>query len=217
MREFEEEIREGMQSHRAVLAEVGEVSSLDYKSMTTLLLQAVPLTPLEPEWPIHTERRRILRPLERSHAGLAWGLAPPRRLTMSGMELRGHVGSSRSPTLLAFHCTGQVAATLTVRSSCQGRDGQDKRVLEQEQVELILKYLEVCDLALEAMETDVPYLLQCKILEANGLFLEWSNVPYRRTELRWPIVVRDAGHSFTELYRDLRDRLYFAFDLELSK
>jgi hypothetical protein len=71
------------------------------------------------------------------------------------------------------------------------------------------------------MDTDVPYLIQAKVLNAHGSVFEWryrSNLrvaaPWTRGDVMdWPPYVREVGESFLEFAMHWCQHLHWAFDV----
>jgi hypothetical protein len=73
----------------------------------------------------------------------------------------------------------------------------------------------------EKKETDLPYIIRCKYLNANGTVL-WTNSqrysrttePYEKDEIIWPDHIRLVGDPLTDIAESLCKEMYNAFGLK---
>ena len=187
-------------------------------SKPTLLVQAIPLIPLESDWDIlGSNIKNILQQGGQSTHGRHFESMIRPTPTIYGIIGRD---SRKEPMWVTHvHRNGYIAAEIYIR---EGRTDATagKFILSNANCVLFSAYADLCEKLLESTETDRPYLVQCNGMNMAGVVLytnpDWNEYSdqYPRNDLVWPLQIRSVGEHFQDIADHLCGLLWNAFGYE---
>lgn len=180
----------------------------------TFLLQAMPLIPSES--PLEVLDHHFMDAVRQGAAGRFHG----RKFLESNVALRptidgirGAEGHNDPEWTTEFHRTGYLSAC--VRVPCPPEPSGCK--IPAVYCDLFSAFTQLCSVVLEQTDTDLPYVIRCKLLHAketrliiHGKWPEPSD-PYTKDEIVWPDQVRQVGEGFDAIAEDLCGLLFNAY------
>ena len=184
----------------------------------TLLVQAMPLIPLESDWNIlGGDFKDILQQGGQSSHGRH--LESMIRPTPTIYGIIGRDSREQPKWISHIHRNGYVAVEFIVREGrTEGTAG--KYILSNANCVLFADFADLCEKLLVFTETDRPYLIQCTGMNMTGVILftdetwnEYSD-PYPRNDLVWPAQIRSLGERFQDIADRLCVLLWNAFGYE---
>jgi len=181
-----------------------------------ILMQAMPLIPLEQPWEINEEVRNIVKGhkrLSRYQLGLYSDDYP--KLIIEGIQ-----GRSASPDCITeVHRNGYIFASFL--NTVRHRNESKGLYLDPVICNLYHAFCEICSELMKITNTDLPYILRCKYLGAyKTVFInahrygEDYSQPYPKDEIVWPDQIRQIGDDFMKIADVWGEQLYNAFNRE---
>lgn len=195
-----------------------DVRLYEIKEHPLILLQAIPLISLEKRWDVlDSKLESVLRGYDRqkkyrNFVNLASSIAP--KLFIDGLMGRDSREELRWKT--EIHRNGYVSTIYHIKPQ-KDLNNVNRYILDS----AICELLEACgDLINEAWSitnTDLPYLISCKYLNAKGTVLYTEagggdfSEPFERNELVWPLHFRNVSQDVLEIIEEMCTEMYNAF------
>jgi hypothetical protein len=189
---------------------------LTYSGQPFILLQAVPLVNIENPWNVFDKKvENILRDSSRNTVNSR--IFSLNTLQMPRAFIQG-IQSSDDRTnpqwLLQVHRDGYVPLYFQI-PEISTKTGIVKGLTSGYKT-LFKSYFDILEDLWQLTDTDVPYLIMCKLINARGIILSIRNpfseeIKYEREEIVWPQHFRAVGQDSELLIEDLTKELFYAF------
>jgi hypothetical protein len=182
-----------------------------------LLVQAIPLIPLETEWDVLGEAMKKIVREGGNFAGKPY-LMSRTTPTPTIYGIMGRNSNEKPKWITHVHRNGYLAAELLLMSLDNEADLSAQRCITGAYCNYFAAFGDLCERALGTTGTDRPYLLECSGLHFGGIILrhsedEWSN-PWPVGHLVLPYIIKPVGEAFSSVTDLLCDRLWNAFGFE---
>lgn len=192
------------------------------KGLPLFLLQAMPLIPHEQSWDLFSDPVLAAVRGDRREQKYEW----PNHLTDNSTPKATISGIRQTESRgerwgIEVHRNGYVSVTYWVHLALLGLGGEERKpTVDESDCSLFLAFGDLCEELLEATNSESPYLLSCKCLDAQPLELDTYDqrkmpVPHtqERDEIVWQPQMRQLGESFEAVTREWGIQLFNAFGL----
>jgi len=197
-----------------------EVRAYDISDeFSILLLQGIPLFPLESHWDVFSEEfGDLVEGLKRS--GRFRDGYDLRTFNRPKPNILGIEGIDNGRHKTQIHRNGYISTTFFMPIEFYTPHRQDKAaVLSSLHKSLFMAFNEICFDAIQITGNDLPFVLRCKLLNADSVLLDTESQllgtkytdKYPKQEITWPDQVRLPGEDFSLIVSEWVERMYNAF------
>lgn len=179
------------------------------------MLQAMPLIAPDQPWDMSSDALRsilLVGAVGEFHKIPFFDSDRAPRPTIDGIMAQHTIGSNPA-SVTEIHRNGYISAYVSVIPSTDAISVDDRYS------DIFSAFSIFVQNILHAMDTNLPYVIRCKLIHANGLIFHGSKYtgvavePYRKDEICWPDYVRNPGESISEIVGEMRELFHNAFGL----